>query len=303
MVKKLTLGLVFLGTALCSIPASAGTSDQSPQSTESIVVKTAGIPGAQALDAASTDVDGLNMQYFKGYFTDTGKVLAAPLHWEAKDWIKTGLVLGVTSSLFLVDQDVKNFAQSHQSHVASKVATVGNDLGNGLYTLPPVGAFYLYGYLADDHKAQRASLLAVESFAISGAMTSGLKMLAERHRPNSGNSPTTWDGPHLNLKNVSFCSGHSASAFSIATVFANEYKDNPYVPPVAYGLATLTGLSRIYSNEHWASDVFFGGALGYFVSKAVLSFHRDDKSKGPSRLTVMPSVSKEMTGLSMKYDF
>ena len=134
-------------------------------------------------------------------------------------------------------------------------------------------------------------------------MTSGLKMLAERHRPNTGDSPTTWDGPHLSLKNVSFCSGHTASAFSIATVFADVYKDNAFVPPIAYGLATLTGLSRVYSNEHWASDAFFGAALGYFVSKGLLSFHKEDKDKKVTNLSVLPVIGKQMTGVSMKLDF
>ena len=134
-------------------------------------------------------------------------------------------------------------------------------------------------------------------------MTDGLKMLAQRHRPNTGDSPTTWGGPKFSLKNLSFCSGHTSSAFSIATVFADQYKENPYVPPIAYGLATLTGLSRIYSNAHWSSDAFFGAALGYFVSKAVLSYHKDDKNGLATRLTIMPLVSKEMNGVNVGYRF
>ena len=303
MVKKITVGIMLLSTTLCNLPVYAESLSQSSPGAETVAVNTPGKQEAQPGDAPSTDVDKINLNYAKDYFVDTGKIVAAPLHWEAKDWLKVGLVLGATSSLFLVDQKVKDFAQNHQSPVASKFATVGNDLGNGLYTLPPLGAFYLYGYLNDDHKARRTSLLALESFAISGLMTEGLKMLAERHRPNSGDSPTTFDGPHLSLKNVSFSSGHTASSFSIATVFAEQYKDNAYVAPIAYGLATLTGLSRIYSNEHWASDVFFGAALGYFTSKAVMSFHQDDSSKKANRLTILPVVGKEMNGLSVKYDF
>ena len=86
-------------------------------------------------------------------------------------------------------------------------------------------------------------------------------------------------------------------------MFADVYKDNPYIPPIAYGLATLTGLSRIYSNEHWSSDVLFGAAIGYFTSKALLNYHREDKDSIARRHTVMPAVSKEMTGLVVKYDF
>jgi len=256
--------------------------------------------------AQSTDVSKIDLKYLKGYVVDAGRIFTSPLQWEGSDWLKVGGVVGGTAGLFLVDQKVKNFAQSHQSTVASKFATVGNDLGNPLYTLPPVGAFYLYGYLADDSKARRTSLLALESFAISGVMTDALKMAAQRHRPNTGDAPTTWDGPKLSLKNLSFSSGHTASAFSIATVFADQYGDNPFVPPIAYGLAALTGLSRIYSNAHWSSDAFFGAALGYFVSKAVLSYHKEDPRDQTllgKRLSITPQVSKEMKGVSMSYSF
>jgi membrane-associated phospholipid phosphatase len=296
MVSKLSAALLILGATFFSVPLYAAETPSPPPQ----VTAAESNQQVKPADTQPADVD-LNLNYLKGYFVDTGKIVASPLHWEGQDWLKLGAVLGVTSSLFLADKGVKSFAQNHQSTVASKFAIVGNDLGNPLYTLPPVGAFYLYGYLADDNKAKRASLLAVESFAISGAMTTGLKMIAERHRPNTGDSPTTWDGPSFSLKNVSFSSGHTASAFSIATVFADQYKDNAFIPPIAYGLATLTGLSRIYSNEHWSSDVFFGAALGYFVSKAVLRFHKEGKEKG--RLSIMPQVGKEMTGLLVKYDF
>ncbi len=293
---------VFLGTTLLSFPAFAASA---APLTPTAATDQAATPAQdqKSADAVSSDVDSVNLTYLKGYFVDTGKLFVAPLHWESRDWLKVGVVIGITSSLLLVDKQVKNFAQSHQSPVASKFALLGNDLGNPFYTLPPVGAFYLYGYLADDPKARRTSLLALESFAISGVLTDGLKMLAQRHRPNTGDSPTTWGGPKFSLKNLSFASGHTSSAFSIATVFADQYKDNPYVPPIAYGLATLTGLSRIYSNAHWSSDAFFGAALGYFVSKAVLSYHTEDKKGLATRLTILPQVGKEMTGVSVQCNF
>jgi membrane-associated phospholipid phosphatase len=302
MIIKLIVGIFLLAAQPSNHSAYADSLNQPPQGVATTAPDTAGKTGVPEASAGS-DVDRINLGYLKGYAVDSGKIIASPLHWGGHDWLKAGLVLGVTSSLFLIDRKVKDFAQSNQSPVASKFASVGNGLGNGLYTLPPLGAFYLYGYLADDNRARRASLLSLESFALSGVLTSGMKMLAERHRPNTGDAPTTWDGPHLSPKNVSFSSGHTASAFSIATVFANEYQDNAFIPPLAYGLATLTGLSRIYSNEHWASDVFFGAAIGYFTSKALLAYHKEDKTKKKARLTVMPAIGKEMTGLSVKYEF
>jgi len=303
MTNKSTAVIVFLSATLFSSPVHADPSSAPPPAGATIAGQEAERPELKPGQKASSEVDSLSLHYLEGYFVDTGKVIASPLHWESKDWLKLGLVVGVTSSLFLVDESVKKFAQRNQSPVASGVAKVGNAFGDPLYILPPVGAFYLFGYLTDDSRARRASLLALESYTVSAALTSGLKVLADRHRPNSGDGPTTWDGPRLNLNNLSFSSAHSAAAFSIATVFADEYKDNAYVAPIAYGLATLTGLSRIYCNEHWSSDVFFGAAIGYFTSKALLNYHKESETNGVHHLSILPEVGANMAGLTLKFDF
>jgi membrane-associated phospholipid phosphatase len=41
------------------------------------------------------------------------------------------------------------------------------------------------------------------------------------------------------------------------------------VPYLAYGIAGITGMSRIYDNKHWLSDVVIGSAMGHFITKTV----------------------------------
>ena len=302
MAGKLTAAMIFLGAALFSSPVYADSPSQSPPNDATGAPRAPEIQKPESGEGSAAGVDKINLHYLKDYFVDTGKIVVSPVLWDSKDWLKLGVVVGVTSSMFLIDKGVNSFAQRNQSPVATDFARVGNTLGNPLYILPPIGSFYLYGCLADDSRARRASLLALESYTISAVLTSGLKMLADRHRPYTGDGPTIWDGPRLNLNNLSFSSAHTAAAFSIATVFASEYQDNSYVAPIAYGLATLTGLSRIYSNEHWSSDVFFGAAIGYFTSKALLNYHKEDPNKIIKRLTVLPEIGK-VTGLALQADF
>jgi membrane-associated phospholipid phosphatase len=244
--------------------------------------------------------DRITGDYLKGYFTDTGRILMSPVKWDGSDWLKAGLVIGATSGLYFADADIRNLAQRNQSSIGDKGAAVGNVLGNPLYTLPPLGLFYLYGHFNEDPKARRTSLLAVESLAISGAFTWTLKVTTQRPRPFTGASPGTWNGPSSRLGDYSFPSGHTTAAFSVATVIAEEYGSNPYVPPLAYGLAALTGLARIYSDKHWASDAFFGGAIGYFVGKAVVHYHTAQSDKA---LKILPAVSQQGFGLMAEYRF
>lgn len=234
--------------------------------------------------------DRVSADYVKGYFSDSGRMLASPVSWSGEDWLKAGLVIGATTGLYFADTDIRNFAQKNQSSIGDKGAAIGNAIGNPLLAAPSLGLFYLYGHLGEDPKARRTSLLAAESLVISGTVTVLLKQSTRRARPSTGEASTTWNGPGLKPGDHSFPSMHTQTAFSIASVFAEEYGSNRYVPPLAYGLATLTGLARIYDNKHWASDVVFGGAIGYFVGKAVVGYHTD---KGVSPVVIVPTISQQ----------
>jgi membrane-associated phospholipid phosphatase len=56
------------------------------------------------------------------------------------------------------------------------------------------------------------------------------------------------------------------------------------VPVLAYGAASLIGLSRISENKHWISDVFAGAAIGYLSGRLVVNnYHRYAKLKSPGQ--------------------
>ena len=310
--RRAIAAALLVSTALLGAPAyGEPLGDAAPEAAIDSPAKVAPPPALPELDLAAkekseanpgaSDMNKIDLNYIKGYATDTGKILTSPLRWDSGDWMKVGLVLGGTSALFLVDKEIKNFAQKNKSSVSSGLADIGNAIGEPMYIFPAVGAAYLYGSLTDNPKLRRVSLLSLESLTISGAITMGLKTVAGRHRPLTGALPMNWHGPTNEGGWDSFSSGHTSNAFAVATVVANEYKGKPYVAPIAYGLATLTALARIYDNKHWASDTFFGAALGHLVSKAVLSYHKEDKSKLAKKVSIMPRVGKEMTGVTVSY--
>jgi membrane-associated phospholipid phosphatase len=261
------------------------------------------LPGIARADESSGTVpaqaDRVSIEYVKGYFTDTGKIVTSPINWNGDDWLKAGLVVVATAGIYFADTDIKNFAQRNQGSTGDSLASIGNTIGNPAYTLPPLGLFYLYGHFADDTKARRTSLLAAESLAISGLISESIKLTVQRPRPQTGESSSKWYGPRLKSGDKSFPSSHTTAAFSLASVFAEEYGTNPYVPPVAYGLASLTAFARIYDNKHWASDVFLGGAIGYFVGKTVVRYH----TQSNSALTILPTVSLQGLGFTAQYRF
>jgi membrane-associated phospholipid phosphatase len=152
--------------------------------------------------------------------------------------------------------------------------------GNGKYMAPALGAYYLYGSVAEDERAMRVGMLGFEAYVVSGITVNILKYATHRHRPITGDPHNTWDGPSFVSDNLSFPSGHASSAFSVAAVVASEYRDNVVVNVASYGIATLVALSRIYDDKHWASDAFLGSAIGYATGKAIYKWRSDTSGEG-----------------------
>lgn len=251
-----------------------------------------------SISLAQSDDINLNKDYLKGYIKDTGALITSPSSWDGSDWIKATIFVGITAGLYAFDDEIQDWSQENRGDTTDSISDLTRPFGEGIYTIPAMGLFYLYGHLSDDKRAKRTALLGMESFIITGIFTQTIKFTTHRHRPDD--SPRIWDGPGFSTTNLSFPSGHSASAFAIASVIASEYKDKPIVPILSYGIATLTSLSRVNDNKHWASDVFFGAGIGYFTGKAIVSRHSDKK---PERTFILPFMNDEYSGIMVEYRF
>src|SRR5262249_23093498 len=89
------------------------------------------------------------------------------------------------------------------------------------------GATFLVGKLTGNKHAQETGWLALHAIGQTQIAVYGLKQLTNRERPltHQGNGGF-WDGGD------SFPSGHSATSFAVASVFAYEYRQHLAVPIV-----------------------------------------------------------------------
>ena len=211
--------------------------------------------------------------YLKSYLTDTRDLILQPTKWESKQWLILGGSAATFSVLFALDDEIQQMFQSNRTSGTEWVSrNVAEPLGSGLYTLPALGILYGSGWLLDNKKSRYVALKGAEAWLLTGGATFVLKQLAHRQRPNEGAFPDPyfWHGPYgITGDYTSFPSGHTSTVFAVAAVVAGSY-DEWWIKTMSYSLATLTGLSRIHDNKHWASDVFVGALLGWWVGHSLI---------------------------------
>ncbi|MBF9252237.1 phosphatase PAP2 family protein [Pontibacter sp. 172403-2] len=206
-----------------------------------------------------------------------------------------------TATYMYVDEPLQRFTQSHRNAVANGMAQVVTPLGRQKYLMPAAGAALLGGLLAKDEKLQQVGLISVGSILVNAGITSTLKKTFHRHRPNITTDNDVFDGPFNHTSNASLPSSHTSTAFAVATSVATVYKDSKYVPPIAYGIASLVGLARINDNAHWTTDVMAAAAVGYLSSKGVSYLYNlaDEKlEKRRQKLLLTPQIGLTSAGFS-----
>ena len=237
----------------------------------------------------------LNKEYFRSCLTDAGKIAVAPLHWNGRQWAGFAGVAGATGLAYWQDETIRDYFQRNRTEAKDNIAKYGIAPLGTYYLVPIIGGMYLYGVAAKNAGAETAGLLAGEAVILTGAYTMLFKMIFQRQRPSEGNppDPDNWEGPLGGFRHGSFPSGHTALAFATAATISTYYHDKKWVGIVSYTLAALVGVSRVYSDDHWASDVVAGAALGYSIGRLVT--HRQQTSQ---TVSINPYSNGFATGIS-----
>jgi membrane-associated phospholipid phosphatase len=171
------------------------------------------------------------------------------------------------------------------------------------------GVMYGAGRLMGSQRMADLGLHGSEALLLTEVLTRLIKSPAGRARPF-----VDPDRPH-DFKLMrgfgdqtyqSFPSGHTSIAFAAAAAVTMETaawwpRAKPYVGTAMYGGATLVGLSRMYRNKHWASDVAAGAALGTFTAWKVVKYNHDHPQTGLNRwllgMSLLPTERGRMAML------
>lgn len=127
-----------------------------------------------------------------------------------------------------------------------------------------------------------------------------------RARPNASADAErfAWGKPLRHSEVYSFPSGHATAVFAAASALSEELTQSApraarIIDPMLYTLAGVVGVSRVYGEAHWASDVVAGAALGTFTSRAVVRLAHAHRQNLVDRVMVHAVVTADNAGRTL----
>lgn len=207
-----------------------------------------------------------------------------------RDLMWSGIALAGTAGISVFDKRIERWTQSAAIQGSSSRHNLVNDLTKINETTLTGAAILGYGIGRLTHSSTMAdvSLHTAEATILTSVISQVIRGPLGRERPSI--SPTDqykfdFGKGFTQFNNRSFPSLHSATGFAFATAISAEiHERNPkaswWVTPAAYTVAMIPGLTRLYLNEHWASDIVAGAFVGGLVGNRVVHYaHTHNRTK------------------------
>lgn len=220
--------------------------------------------------------------------------------YESEDWWYVGLGVSALGLTIAFDQELQSGLSFPNPELQKELSPYMEPWGNPVYMGGAAMIAYFGAEMTNQDEMANVSSLALQSMLSSGLVALSLKFLFHRVRPEEQLrlDPYQFKGPSLSRDNLSFPSGHSSIAFSLAASISAYYQDIYYVAIPLYTLAGLTAWQRIYAQKHWPSDVVMGAIIGTFIGRKLAHWQRS-KSRP---LSLRPGFNRgQALGLKLQW--
>ena len=237
--------------------------------------------------------------------TDTSR--AQQTLFSSRDAVLAAGFVGLTVLMFPLDKYI-------ETHLRDQTTPANRFLDNaatGFESLSTPGSFiiggslYAFGTLTGHRGLQDLGWHGTEAVLVGSGITGLLKGVLGRARPDFATDTRPSDfrlGKGFTTSGrQSFPSGHTTTAFAAAAAVTSEVNRmwptyTWYVGPVMYGGATLVGLSRMYHNRHWASDVALAAGIGTFSGLKVVRYSHSHPDNFVDRVILRTGVAPDGHG-------
>lgn len=195
-----------------------------------------------------------------------------------------------------------------QKHFQSSVAGATSDewfeflhankeLGEGIYTLPIMGAAWLSGEVFDGSPQMERfgnwGERSMRGFIVGAPPLIAMQLVTGASRPGETANGSEWQ-PFQDNNGVS---GHAFMS-SLPFITAAKMTDDPLKKSLWYLGSAIGPLSRVNDNAHYPSQIGLGWAMAYVAATAV-----DQTEKGDSQWRLIPFSASGGSGLALEYEW
>jgi PAP2 superfamily len=220
-------------------------------------------------------------------------LMATPFQLENGNIFITLGVAGAIGLTYSYDRQIREKVTARPTRSLDRTADAGSLVGDPFLQLGLATLVYGGAILADSAKWKETGEMIGEALILADASTFIIKEASGRGRPLATASKDNFKPFGFQKDYDSMPSMHTSSSFALASVLAAT-SENMAMKAFYYGAASFVGLSRIYQNKHWASDVILGAALGELCGRVVTSFHANR-----NRLALAPRTYEGGAGLAL----
>ena len=277
---------LLLAVFLCSGATLAAFAQQTPPLPAS--------PSGQSQPTVSSPVSTVShpneSKFFIHLAEDQKDIWTSPFHLNPNDakWLVP--MGGIATGLFVTDPQSSYAMRLDNQHALNLAANAGLAAAGGL-----TGAAYIWGRITHNDRARETGVLATETMINALGVDYALKGITGREQP----FPSDFQNIFFH-GGTSFPSDHAAVTWAFASVVAQEY---PHLVPEfgAYGLALGVSLARAAADQHFLSDVFIGGLMGYQIGRHVYKVRHNPEIDDDLKIVAEQTSAPRPTNFASVY--
>jgi membrane-associated phospholipid phosphatase len=198
------------------------------------------------------------------------------------DLVATGIALAATAAVSSADLRIAHWARGGGVQGDSSRRRLIEGMTRLNETPLTLAALATYGIGRLSHSATTADigLHTLEALVLTTTVSEVVRGTLGRTRPREAREDPFVFKPgngFTAFETRSFPSLHTAAAFATATALVGEIRERrpdavAYAAPLLYTAAMVPGLTRIYLDQHWASDVVAGAFVGALLGSRDVSY-------------------------------
>lgn len=207
-----------------------------------------------------------------------------------RDLVTVGAIVAGSAVVSAFDERIARWTQTPRIQGDSSRGDLVDALTVINETPLTIAAFAVYGIgrLAGNATMADVGLHTTESLVLTVGLAELVRGPLGRVRPRSSPNDAFRFEPGKGFTDFaarSYPSIHAAVAFATASSLVGELRVRKpeavkWAAPVLYTAALVPGFTRLYLNQHWASDIVAGTAMGAWLGSRVVSYaHSRERSK------------------------